>query len=388
MTMETTNEATTEVVEGAEGSAVTETEGQTTSESGQEGAPEADPAPKEKELSFKDKLDKKFREREAKEAKEKKTQADATQKPKEETKTVSPGSPEADPATPAQKFTPNLKVKVRNQEIEVPKWMADGIKDEKTQREAHDLLTRAHGLEIVKQAFDQQTEAYEQVVERLSAYETVTGKLRQAYRRGDFDSFFSQMNIPVEKVLQWVADKVRYNELDPEQRQMIDARREAQQRAWQAEDELVGYRQSAIEEAVRARTLELDAELAKPEVKTVADAFDAKVGKPGAFRAEVINRAQLAAFTRKVDLTAADAVKEALTVYGQLVAATAQTPAPQGAAQPSAQQQASTQAAPAVTTVRKEPPVIPNISGKTQSPTAKPPVRSIEDLKRIAKSMA
>ncbi len=358
--------------------------------------PPADPPPaakKEKEepqleLSFKEKLAKRAEAIAAKVGDPEKGAAGAKEAGKagEPAKTLPPGDPKAAPATPAPSFTPNFKYKVRHQEFEVPKWMQASITDEASQKEALDLLTKAQGLEIVRNSFNQLEQVHKEAQTEVQAYQQISKDLRTCYQRGDFDGFFKRMNIPVEKVLQWVVDKVNYSELPPDQQQVIDARRAAEQRAWEMEQRSELTQQQYEQQVTHARELELSTVLEKPEVKTIAETFDARVGTPGSFKAEVIRRGQLAAITRNVDLSAEDAVKEVLSLLGPAPAAPV-VPAPQapGAAAPAAAPPAAAAPAPVIP-AKQPPPVIPNVAGRTQSPLKQKP-KSIEDLKALYKAM-
>jgi hypothetical protein len=341
---------------------------------------EAAPAQKKPEMSFKDKVAQKQRDLEAREAKEAKTKADEATKQGAAEKTIPLGDPKAAPAAPAQKFAPNLKFKVRNQEFDVPKWMQSSITDEASQTAAVDLLTRAQGLDVVKQAYTKLEENFNTTFATAEGYKQVTNELRRHYQRGDFDSFFKRLNIPVEKVLQWVADKVDYQESTPEQRRLIEARKVSDQRAWSLEEQALEYQSTYEQQAVSARETALSSALEKPEVKSVIEVFDAKVGKPGAFRDEVIRRGQLAAITRKVDLSPEDAIKEVLSMVNPFMTS---AQAPQGPAAPVVTAAATE---PAVLP-KKEIPVIPRISGGAQSPTPQNKYKSIDDLKKAYNAM-
>ena len=93
---------------------------------------------------------------------------------------------------------------------------------------------------------------------------------------------------------------------------------------------------------------QLDSVLNKPEVKQVADAFDARMGKPGSFYDEV---RQVGITEHKLtgrNISPEEAVGKLLRLVGTTI--------PQSAAPSGASTQSSA------------PPVIPNVQGKNSSP--------------------
>jgi len=121
--------------------------------------------------------------------------------------------------------------------------------------------------------------------------------------------------------------------------------------------------------AVMSREQELSSYLTKPEVQQVASEFDTKIGRPGAFREEIIKRGQHAFYHTGNDLTPEQAGNEVLGIFKSFISNSV----------------APKQAAPSVT-IPKEKPVIPNIKSGAHSPARKLP-RSIADLKQMAAQM-
>lgn len=271
-------------------------------------------------------------------------------------------------------FTPNFKLNIQKQDFEIPEILKPLMKDAESEKQIREICEKAFGLEFAKPRHEAVRQQNEVLTGENSTIKQQIHEVRQLYARGDFDGFFKRLNIPEEKVLQWMADKINYNQLPPEQKQILDARRQAEDRAYQAES-YAGSMQSQHEQILTQQVqMALESTLARADVKTVADAFDARMGKPGAFKEEVNRRGDYAWKTRKELVPPETLVQEMLALLGPMAppAASAQTADPVEGHAP-----AAVVAAPAKT------PVIPNISGRSTS--ALPPrVKSIADLRKKA----
>ena len=286
-------------------------------------------------------------------------------------------------ATETPAYTPNFKFNVLDKAHEVPKEFQSLIKDEKSEKMVKEIFEKAYGLESVK------TKATEARAERDAlAAETQTIKagidgLRSIYQgavqSGNFlklDDFFAKLKIPQEHIMQYALAKVNLSNLPPEQQQLIQSKMDADKRAEMESAQA----QNTLTEAQQARaqlmTLQLEYTLAKPDVKSIAEAFDAQAGKPGAFRQQVINMGNLHFLTRKVDLTPEQAAMQVIADLGLKapVAATSAASAP-----------VATTATPTdKKVIVRETKTIPNISGRSSSPLKKGP-RSVEDLMELKK---
>ncbi len=177
--------------------------------------------------------------------------------------------------------------------------------------------------------------------------------------------------------MQWVADQINYNQLPPEQKEILDARRNAEQRAFAAEKQASSYQTQHEQILTTQVQMALDSCLARPEVQTVAQAFDARMGKEGSFLAEVRRRGDYAWRTRNELVPPEKLVQELVSFLGPVAPQPAAAPEiPVAAAPPQGGRQGTT----------KAPTVIPNISGNHTS-AVKPQVRSIADIKNRIKEM-
>lgn len=294
------------------------------------------------------------------------------------------GEGEVDPASGAAPvapaaYTPNLKFKVLDKEHEFDPFFKDVIKDEVSEKKIREIYEKAYGLDVVKPKFQSLRQEHEQLSTEHQGLVGNIQELREHYQKGDFDSFFGKLKIPFEKVLQYVAEKIQYQDLPPEQRQVLDARRQAEQRAEQAQKQLESREQMFVEQQTQAKGYMLDLTLERADVRSFAEQYQARTGK--SFRDAVIDYGEAAYFTRKdahgnpVDLTPEQAITELMGNYGKLM----------GAQAPAAQAPAATAMAPAAPAPKT--PVIPNVSGRQTSPTGSSKPKSIEDLKKLHAQM-
>lgn len=281
-----------------------------------------------------------------------------------------PAGAEAQPIVPA--FTPNFKFKVMDKEHELDEMFRPLVKDQATEKKVKELFEKSMGFDFAKPKHEAAKVELAKLRDETTQFQSQLSEIRDDYNRNDFDGVFKKLGIPEEKILQWLVDKAKYNELPQEQRQILDSKRQAEERATQLEKQHSQVNQGYEGLQAQVKRMELERVLDRPEVKGFSDAFDAKAGTPGAFWNAVVEHGQMVSATRKIDLTADQAAKEVMSRYGMFY-------------QPQAAQQGSPQA-PVIPAAQNKPPVIPNISGRSQSPMDKKP-NSIEDLKKLSAAM-
>jgi hypothetical protein len=274
----------------------------------------------------------------------------------------------------APAYTPNFKFKSYGKEYEIDEMFRGLIKDPETEKKVKSFFERAYGVDVMKSTNQKVKEEFnafkEQVAQRDKALDTLSSYIQN----DDLHSFFQALKIPEEKVLRYALDRVQYRELSPEQRAQVDAQHSERHRAMTLEEQNQMLAQQYQAEAARARGLELDYELNAQEVKAAAEAFDARVGQPGAFKQEVIRRGQYLWHTEQRDIPARQAIQEVIANYGlnsQQNSFGQAIPASAGASQ-----------AP-VTPTQQIKPTLPNIRGSGTSPVQRVP-KTLEDLKKIA----
>lgn len=299
--------------------------------------------------------------------------AAAVETPKVET--PAPGAT-ATPSGEAAPFTPDFKLKILGKEYEVPEMFRGLVKDEPTQKQVREIFEKAYGLDEAKPKYEQAKTENMQMRESLAQVEADIQELKGYYQQGDFDGFFAKLNVPMEKILHWLQEKANYQEMAPEQRALVDARRAAIAQARQLEQQNQSLASESHQQQVQALGYMLNLTLEKPDVQSFGTKFDTAMGKPGAFKEHVIEYGRMMhAFNGTVVLPD-EAVKAVIERFTPFMAAQ-QPQAP--SVVPVAQ------AAPPAEAAKKG---LPNLQGRASATASKPKPKSLDDLKALHRKMA
>lgn len=265
-------------------------------------------------------------------------------------------------------YTPNYKFKVMNKEFEIDEWLRPAVKNQDVEKKIKDLYEKAYGLEAIKPKHESMKEEFDQLKQKSIQTDQALETLGKFVQEGDFDSFFEGLNIPKNKILEYALDLVKREQMSPEQKTQWEASKAAREAARYYEVQNQKLLESQQQFAVQQRTFELDIALQQSEAKVFADAYNAGMGTPEAFKDYCIQIGQAYA-ARGQDIPASQAVSEAIKHLRAI--------------NPSlgAQTQAAT---PVVQASQK--PVIPNIQGRGTS-AVKTAVKSLDDLKRRAREL-
>lgn len=304
---------------------------------------------------------------------------------------VKPAAPGVVP-TPGQEgapapYSPDFKYKAGGKEMEIPKKFRALITDKESEEEVKKLFGQAATLDEFKANNATLKEHYTKAAQGLNQFHAGVSQLRAAAQKGDFDDFFKKVNIPPERIFQWVLDKVNYNQLSPEQRQQVDYQRNLQNQTELAQTQVSQASQRELQLATQVKGMQLDQTLEKADVRQMSEAFDSRLGRAGAFKEAIIEHAKSiwALSNRTVDLTPEQAVASFVQRYGNPAAFSGQVPAAGAANQTG---NVSTPSATAATggSANSTPPVkvIPNVAGRSASPIKQKP-RNLDDLRRLAK---
>jgi hypothetical protein len=273
-------------------------------------------------------------------------------------------------------YKANLKFNVMGKEHEFDTFLHGVIKDADAEKKVRELYEKAYGLDVVKPRLKDAQEKYKQLDSAHKQVQMGITELRETYQRGDLDGFFKKLNIPQEKVLQWVLDKANYNQLPPDQRKVLDAQRAAEERAYSLEQQTASYQAQLQEQASHAKRFELQVALERPDIKAFSEAFDSRVGKANAFIEEIANRGEYAWATKGIDRPVNEVIGEIMKLYGGLAPQPTQAPAPQVDTQPKPR----VEQRPAQQTT-----ILPKVEGRpSQSPMKSKP-KSLDDLRKLAK---
>lgn len=295
------------------------------------------------------------------------------------------GTPNA-PIAPA--YTPNFKFKFLDadgktrKELEIDEWARTAIKDADSEKKVREIFEKAYGLDYTKASRDKfKTEAETHRTENLETKRALN-VLSGYVQNDDMDSFFESLQIPEEKVLKYALNRIQYRDLPPEKRAEYDQSRGTARKAALLEEQYNNLQQEFQQTQVQTRKQEFNRVFQDSKVLDTAQAYDQRMGRPGAFHDEVVKRGQLYWHLYKQDIPAEQAVNEVMQMVGMPVAA------PQPAAQLAMEQPnvtnqvVPTDASQTASHAPEKKPVIPNIQGRGTSPAKKLP-RSIKDLKAL-----
>ena len=283
-------------------------------------------------------------------------------------------APEAASAAPAaEAWSPNYKVKAYDNEYEIPENFRSYINQE-NEKNFKEVFERSFAFDTIKQKYKDAHSKYQEVNGKYDTISKNLDKLSKYVQGGDFDSFFGSINIPEADIQKWIYNKLQIQSLPQDQQQLYTKNSEYQKQLSSMQEqyeemqsklgEFETYKQ---EQAIQQRHSELDSAIINSEYKSLAESYDARVGQPGAFKNEVILRAAAVANATGKDLSVQEAVQE----FAKLVAWNNQNGVQAGG----------------VAQKGNSRPTIPSVSGKASSPVA-PQVKSIEDLKKLAKAAA
>ncbi len=289
---------------------------------------------------------------------------------------TAPGTGEAAQGKPADVYSPNFKFKVKDKELEFDDFVKPIIKTKDVEQKLKDLYEKAHGLDEVKTARETFKTQAEEWKGKFTEIETGLQALGTFVKKGDFRSFFETLNIPKEKVIQYAIEELKYQELPPEQRAAIEQQREQERAYAEASTQNQSLQTQMAQLVQQQTTFELNQELAAPNVAQAIEAYDARLAKPGAFKAEVIRRGQYYEAVHKISPPASQLVQEILSLIG------VQAQSPQGQQAISQEQSGQT-----VQQNQQNKPTISSFAGSgAKSPTRKVP-GSIDDLRKMRQNL-
>jgi len=278
---------------------------------------------------------------------------------------------------PEEEWTPDYNFKVLDKEHSFPEYVRPIITKENYD-EMKDVYSRAYGLPHVKeraQRYEEELKNVKPLAEKYTQQNQSLEYLGGLLNKGDFATFAEELKIPKEAVIKYALDLVQYDDLPADQKKDYDMRRNDSRRLSELERKNQFLQQQYTQNTVQARMNQLDQSLSVDSVKSLAEQFDNRQGRQGAFRDEVINRAALVEMQTQYQpggptiLTPQQAVDEVVKLYGpafeQQVNAKADQSRPgQQAIQP------------------KEKPVIPVVKAGHKSPARKT-ITSLDELRAI-----
>lgn len=287
------------------------------------------------------------------------------------TQTVDPGVPVqgagAEGGITPPVFTPNFKFKIYDKDYEIPEWARGGIKDPEVEKQAREVFEKFYGFDIVKQDRNTTKAELAEAKDYIARTDADLTRLGQLVRDGDFDTFFGELKIPEDKILQYAIQLAERRQWTPEQRQAWQDSQsaKAQNRALLDTNRSLETENQRV--AVQQREFEVNSVMSRQDVLPVVQAYNQGMGSPSAFKELVIEIGNAAWASRQEDLTAEQAVQRALRyIRGANPNIGKPSPVSNGVVTPSDKS------------------VLPNIQGRGASPV-RTTVKSLDDIKRITR---
>lgn len=186
------------------------------------------------------------------------------------------------------------------------------------------------------------------------------------------DAFFKGLQIPEDKIYQYVADKLKYQELSPEQRNEQDRVTQTQRRAIELEQQNNVLQQQYQQAEIRNREIQLNNALSNADVQNMARSYDQRRGVPGSFKDEIIMRGVALYQKTGKDYSPEEVIQDMMGLIGS---PTASSSVPN-----------NSQPGMAMSTAVSSVPVIPNVGGKNSAPIKKN-IKSLDEMRKLANSL-
>jgi len=298
----------------------------------------------------------------------------------------------------AESYKPNVKFKAgvyntetktfEQKEHDIDPAFHSLMKDAESEKKVRELHEKAYGLDGVKARLIE-TRGQLQESEKLSAgYKNAIEGARKIYRSAvesgnmlKLDGFFERLKIPKEVVLNYALAHAKLHEMPEAQRTAILATMQAEQRADALEEQNSQFASDAEHSQQQILQTQFDSMMARPEIASLEQAFDAKFGREGLLQDEIIRFGEHAFVKEKKVLGPEQVLKRVLEYYNY------QAPTP---GQAPTQQSASAAVPPAAPgtkpVVKRTTQTIPNLQGRSTSPVGKKKFTSIDAIKAHRKA--
>lgn len=277
--------------------------------------------------------------------------------------------PNIEGAQPPQ-YTPNFRYKAALQEKELDEFWRPLIKDKDSESKVKEVFQKIDAFDFMKQKRSEIEDKYNSLHGDFQNQNQTVSRFNDSVKGNDLSSAFRIAGISREQVFKWAQKEIQMMELPPEQRQAFEEAQALKDKNYGFEQQVAHLQSMYEEQAVQARTMQLDTALNRPTVQQFAEKWDSN-SEPGAFRQFVVDEAKKIYHESGRDITADQAVGLVMQRFGKFLNVGDATVPPS---------QAGVQAS------QNAKPTIPNITGKAASPIKQVP-KSLDDLKKIAKKV-
>lgn len=301
---------------------------------------------------------------------------DAVTTPQEETTSEDTPTEEETPTEPeAPKYEPNLKYKAYGEEKEFEEW-AHGLVNEENEAQFRSMFEKAGGFETLKGNFKELETTHTTLQGNYNELNQVRNDLVNAVESGNLHKAMEILDINDEKLFKYAQERINYHEMSQTDRQVYDARYEAERKNQVLERQLAQQKEMQEQMFMNNHNMNMQTAISNPEVAPLIQQYNTAFGSADAFANRVAEIGN-AAHARGEYLAPQDAVRMAIDSVRPLLAnvVAPQTPAPQ-TAQPETPQP-----------VTPAPVAPPTLNGTSSQAVVKKTFGSLEELEKYSQTL-
>ena len=284
------------------------------------------------------------------------------------------------PEIETPEYVPNTKYNVKGKEFDLPDWAKASLKSADNEKEIKEIFEKAAGIDHIKQKHQELYTQNQKVNDDFKNLANGVQELRDTYQEATktgnllmLDGFFQKLNIPFPVLLNYLQQKVQFQELPEEQQRMFYGSIEAQKRTRELESQNQMLTESQSAAQSQARAMQLQSIVSRQDVAPVVNHFDSLPGrKPGDFWNLVKEHGEYTWYKSggQVDLSPEEAVQQVIQKLSMSA--------------PQAQQMQQQQSSQRVVEAHKGA-SLPNVNSKSSASPMKKKVKTEEDINKYYK---
>ena len=234
-----------------------------------------------------------------------------------------------------QPWEPDYKVKVLDEEHEIPEEMR-GVITKDNYDQFKELYEKAYGLDHFKKKHDALNSEYTELktvkeqwepeIQEFHKYKKGLSVLDQMREKKDYDNLFAALKISEQDVMDYAGKRLQYNELPPEQQQAYNQQIEQHKNAYYEQQNTQQMQYEMQNQAASLKKQQLDLALMQPDVAKFREEFDSRMGVPGSLQQQIVERGQLAYHTQGKDLSPMEVITEIMAQYKPFLQSQASDP--------------------------------------------------------------
>lgn len=198
------------------------------------------------------------------------------------TENVTPQANDIEAAS-APEFTPNYKYKAYGKELEVEEW-AKPLISKDTQEHFIKLHERAGGFDHLKNNFKELEQKHSVIENNFNQLNQVRHAIVSNISKGNLDQAFQLMDLKDEQIFNYVKQKLEYQQLPPDQKQIVDAYRANLERTEQSQNLALQQKAFAEDIMMQKHELEVMTTFNNPKYASTITDYNTRAGDENAFK--------------------------------------------------------------------------------------------------------